>query len=216
MTSTVDAPLVRRHFAFRLVALLLAIVTVGVGISIMVSARLGVAPADVLATGGARQLGIGVGTMGWINGAIFMVIATGFRRPPSWGTIIGGVLVGQTVNMVLPLVPEPRAMIARVPMMLFGMALLYLAISVGVATTLGTGPIELVMLGMHDKGVSMQVARWGIEGVVVAVGIALGGQIGIGTILFVLLTGPVLARTLPPMVRFMGTEVLTPPAALDA
>jgi len=25
-----------------------------------------------------------------------------------------------------------------------------------------------------------------------------------------------LARTLPPMVRFMGTEVMTPPAALDA
>lgn len=216
MTSTVDAPSVRRSFTFRLVALLLAIVTVGIGISIMVSARLGVAPADVLATGGASHFGIGVGTMGWINGAIFMVIATAFRRPPSWGTIVGGVLVGQTVNMVLPLIPEPRMLLARIPMMLFGMGLLYLAISVGVATTLGTGPIELVMLGMHDKGVSMQVARWGIEGVVVAAGIALGGQIGVGTVLFVLLTGPVLARTLPPAVRFMGTEVLTPPAALDA
>lgn len=216
MTSTVDAPPATRSFAFRLVALLLAIVTVGVGISVMVSARLGVAPADVLATGGARQFGIGVGTMGWINGAIFMVIATVFRRPPSWGTILGGVLVGQTVNMVLPLIPEPNALIARVPMMLAGMALLYIAISIGVATTLGTGPIELVMLGMHDKGVSMQVARWGIEAVIVAAGIALGGQIGIGTVLFVLLTGPVLARTLPPVVRFMGTQVLTPPTALDA
>ena len=182
----------------------------------MVSAGLGVAPADVLATGGARQFGIGVGTMGWINGAIFMLIAVAFRRPPSWGTIVGGVLVGQTVNTVLPWIPEPRALILRVPMMLFGMALLYIAISIGVSTTLGTGPIELVMLGMHDKGISMQVARWGIEGVVVAAGIALGGQIGIGTILFVLLTGPVLARTLPPMVRFMGTEVLTPPTGLDA
>lgn len=211
-----DAVPVRRSFAFRLIFLLLAIVTVGVGISIMVSARLGVAPADVLATGGARQLGIGVGTMGWINGAVFMAIATAFRRPPSWGTVVGGVLVGQTVNMVLPLMPEPRMLILRVPMMLFGMALLYLAISIGVATTLGTGPIELVMLGMHDMGVSMQIARWGIEAVIVTVGFLLGGQIGIGTILFVLLTGPVLARTLPPAVRFMGTQVLTPPTALDA
>lgn len=216
MTSTVDAPTTRRSFTFRLGALLLAIVTVGVGISTMVSAQLGVAPADVLATGGAKQLGIGVGTMGWINGAIFTMIAIAFRRPPSWGTLAGGVLVGQTVNMVLPWMPEPRALILRVPMMLIGMALLYAAISVGVATTLGTGPIELVMLGMNDKGVSMQVARWGIEAVIVAAGIALGGQIGIGTILFVLLTGPVLARTLPPMVRFMGTQVLTPPVALDA
>ena len=86
----------------------------------------------------------------------------------------------------------------------------------GVATTLGTGPMELLMLGLHDKGLSMQVARWGIEVVIVTGGILLGGEIGAGTILFVLLTGPVLARTLPPMVRFMGTEVMTPPAALDA
>jgi len=216
VTSTVDALTVRRSFAFRFGALLVAIVTVGIGISTMVSARLGVAPADVLATGGAKQLGIGVGTMGWINGAIFMMIAIAFRRPPSLGTLVGGVLVGQTVNMVLPWMPEPRALILRVPMMLVGMALLYTAISIGVATNLGTGPIELVMLGMNDKGVSMQVARWGIEAVIVSAGIALGGQIGIGTILFVLLTGPVLARMLPPMARFMGTEVLTPPAALDA
>lgn len=216
MSSTVDTPTTRRSFVFRLAALLVAIVTVGVGISTMVSAGLGVAPADVLATGGAKQLGIGVGTMGWINGAIFTMIAIAFRRPPSWGTLVGGVLVGQTVNMVLPWMPEPRALILRVPMMLIGMTLLYVAISVGVATTLGTGPIELVMLGMNDKGVSMQVARWGIEAVIVAVGIALGGQIGVGTILFVLLTGPVLARTLPPTVRFMGTQVLTQPTGLDA
>jgi uncharacterized membrane protein YczE len=76
--------------------------------------------------------------------------------------------------------------------------------------------MELLMLGLHDKGMSMQVARWGIEGVVVAGGIALGGQIGLGTVLFVVLTGPVLARTLPPVARFMGTAVTRPPVALDA
>lgn len=216
MSSVVDAPPERKSFAFRLICLLAAIVTVGIGISIMVSAHLGVAPADVLATGGANHFGIGVGTMGWINGAIFAIIAIAFRRPPTWGTLIGGVLVGQTVNTALLLIPEPDALIFRVPMMILGLALLYLAISVGVATTLGTGPIELVMLGLHDKGVNMQVARWGIEAIIVTAGIVLGGHIGVGTVLFVLLTGPVLARTLPPIVRFMGTEVLTTPAALDA
>lgn len=216
MTTVVDGPSTTRSFTFRLISLLVAIVTVGIGISIMVSARLGVAPADVLSTGGAHHFGIGVGTMGWINGFIFTAIAIAFRRPPSWGTLVGTVLVGQTVNVALRLVPEPERLVERVPMMILGLALLYLAISVGVATTLGTGPIELVMLGLHDKGISMQVARWGIEAVVVTGGILLGGQIGIGTILFVLLTGPVLARTLPPIVRFMGTQVLTAPAALDA
>lgn len=206
----------KKSFTFRFVALLLAVVAVGVGISMMVRAHLGVAPADVLATGGAKQLDIGVGTMGWINGFAFTGLAIAFRRPPQWGTLLGTVLVGQAVNIALPLMPESHSILVRLPMMIGGMALLYLAISVGVATTLGTGPMELLMLGLHDKGMSMQVARWGIEGVVVTGGILLGGQIGVGTVLFVLLTGPVLARTLPPVARYMGTQVTRQPTALDA
>lgn len=206
----------RKSFAFRFVALLLAVCAVGIGISLMVRAHLGVAPADVLATGGAEQLGIGVGTMGWINGFAFTALAVAFRRPPQWGTLLGTVMVGQAVNVALPLMPDSNLLVARVPMMVGGMALLYLAISVGVATTLGTGPMELLMLGLNDKGLSMQAARWGIEGVVVTGGILLGGQIGLGTVLFVLLTGPVLARTLPPVARYMGTEVTRHPVALDA
>ena len=189
---------------------------VGTGISMMVSAHLGVAPADVFSTGGAKQLNIGVGTMGWISGALFTLLAVAVKRPPNWGTLIGTVLIGQVVNIVLPIMPEPELMLWRVVMMVVGMALLYFAISVGVATTLGTGPMELLMLGLNDKGLSMQVGRWGIEGAVVTAGILLGGQIGIGTILFVILTGPVLARTLPPMVRFMGTEVIQQPTGIDA
>jgi uncharacterized membrane protein YczE len=216
VTSSREIQPRKKSFTFRFIALLLAVCTVGVGISLMVQAQLGVAPADVLATGGAKQFGIGVGTMGWINGFAFTLLAILVRRPPSFGTLLGTVLVGQAVNIVLPLIPKADALAVRLPMMLGGMALLYLAISVGVATTLGTGPMELLMLGLHDKGMSMQVARWGIEGVVVAGGIALGGQIGLGTVLFVVLTGPVLARTLPPVARFMGTAVTRPPVALDA
>ena len=206
----------KKSFRFRAAALLLAIVMVGTGISMMVSAHLGVAPADVFSTGGAKHLTFVVGTMGWISGALFTLFAIAVKRPPTWGTLIGTVLVGQVVNIVLPLMPEPELMLWRVVMMVVGMALLYFAISVGVATTLGTGPMELLMLGLNDKGLSMQVGRWGIEGVVVTAGILLGGQIGIGTILFVILTGPVLARTLPPMVRFMGTDVIQQPTGIDA
>jgi uncharacterized membrane protein YczE len=60
------------------------------------------------------------------------------------------------------------------------------------------------------------VARWGIEATTVTIGFLLGGQIGIGTVIFVVSTGPVLARTLPPVVRFMGTRIDRPAAALDA
>jgi uncharacterized protein len=182
----------------------------------MVSSHLGVAPADVLSTGGAERLDIGVGTMGWISGAFFTVLAWLMKRPPQWGTVIGAFAVGFFVNVALDVVPEPDLMVARIPMLVFGLALIYLAISIGVATTLGTGPMELLMLALSDRGMSVQAARWGLEAFVFVIGVSLGGELGVGTVLFVLLTGPVLARTLPPFVKFMGTTVLTAPTGLDA
>lgn len=197
-------------------ALVFAVLIVGVGIALMVSAHLGVAPADVLSTGGADRLGIGVGTMGWISGAVITSVAWIMGRPPQWGTIWGTVLVGISVNAALSIVPEPDEMMWRILMFVIGITVIYVSISIGVATMLGTGPIELLMLALTDRGVSVQYSRWGIEALVLIVGVVLGGQIGVGTLVFVVATGPVLARTLPPVVRFMGTTVLDRPTGLDA
>ena len=98
MTPT-ETIIEKKSFRFRAAALLLAIVMVGTGISMMVSAHLGVAPADVFSTGGAKQLNIGVGTMGWISGALFTLLAIAVKRPPTWGTLIGTVLVGQVSTL---------------------------------------------------------------------------------------------------------------------
>lgn len=199
-----------------MIALVFAVLIVGVGIALMVSAHLGVAPADVLSTGGADRLGIGVGTMGWISGAVITSVAWFMGRPPQWGTIWGTVLVGISVNASLSIVPEPDEMVWRILMFVIGITVIYVSISIGVATMLGTGPIELLMLALTDRGVSVQFSRWGIEALVLIVGVVLGGQIGVGTLVFVVATGPVLARTLPPVVRFMGTTVLDRPSGVDA
>ena len=206
----------KRSVGFRMTALVLAVLAVGVGISLMISARLGVSPADAMTTGGAERLGIGVGTFGWISGAVITTIAWLMGRPPQWGTLWGTFLVGVSVNVCLPLLSEPDAMAWRVAMFVLGLIVLYVAIAVGVATTLGTGPIELLMLALSDRGVSVQVARWAIEALVVVIGLILGGQIGVGTLIFVVLTGPVLARLMPLTERFMGTSVVVRPTGLDA
>ena len=121
--------------------------------------------------------------MGWTTAAVMTVLAVVLRRPPQWGSIIGAVGVGQMVNWFLEVLPEPGRLPVRVGVMVGALVILYTAISVGVTTNLGTGPIELVMLGLHDRGLPMQVSRWSLEAALLAVGIALGGQFGIGLIL---------------------------------
>ena len=208
-------PIVARPVAFRAVSLFVAVASVGVGIALMVTADLGVAPADVLSTGGADRLGIGVGTMGWISGAVITSVAWIMGRRPQWGTLWGTFVVGLSVNVSLGLLSETDSMVWRVVMFVIGLTIIYLGITVGVSTMLGTGPIELLMLALTDRGASVQMSRWGIEALILGIGAALGGQIGVGTVIFVVLAGPVLARTLPPVVRFMGTTVLDRPIPIE-
>jgi uncharacterized membrane protein YczE len=199
-----------RPLWLRWLVLATAIVSVGLGIALMVTAHLGVAPADVLATGGSHRFGIGVGTMGWVVGGVMTIVAVSLRRRPQLGTVLGAFGVGQSVNWFLLVLPSTHAMAPRVGMLIAGLVVLYLAISFGIATELGTGPIELVMLGLADRGIQLQVARWGIEAGLLATGIALGGQFGVATIVFLLATGPVLARLLPPVSRLMGSTSASP------
>jgi uncharacterized membrane protein YczE len=48
------------------------------------------------------------------------------------------------------------------------------------------------MLAIHDKGYPLAPVRTGIELTCVAIGWALGGQIGAGTVVVALLIGPLL------------------------
>ncbi len=58
-----------------------------------------------------------------------------------------------------------------------------------VIAEIGPGPAELVMLALHERGHPLAPVRTGIELTSVAVGFAMGGQVGIGTLLFAGLIG---------------------------
>jgi uncharacterized membrane protein YczE len=53
------------------------------------------------------------------------------------------------------------------------------------------------MVGLAKRGINIGKARTGVEIAVLLAGVALGGSIGIGTIAFAVLIGPIVAKTLP-------------------
>jgi uncharacterized membrane protein YczE len=58
------------------------------------------------------------------------------------------------------------------------------------------GPAEVLMLAIHDRGVDLAVTRTGIELASVAIGWALGGQVGAGTAFIAVTIGPTLRQLL--------------------
>lgn len=194
----------------RLAVYSVAITSIGLGVALMVEAHLGVAPNDVLNTGLSGQFGFGVGTAAWITGVIAMVLAWALGRCPHLSTVIGSVIVGLSINVVLAALPTPDTLAARIGFLVLGLAVIWLAITGVVASDVGIGPLELVMLGFMDRGVSIRVSRWAIELTLLLLGLVLGGSAGLGTAVFALGTGPVLALTLPPATRRMGTHLTQP------
>ena len=203
----------RRSIELQATAFLVGSAAIGLGVGMMVNANLGVTPADVTNTGVAAHLGLGVGTIAWALATTVTFIAWALGRAPSIGTFVSSLLIGLGVNAAIGIVPAPDVVVVRFVMLIVGLTVLYSGIVAIVASGRGTGPLELLMLAMSDRGMKLHRARWAIEATLLFAGVALGGQIGLGTALFAALTGPVLAASLPPALRWMGTEDAVPMAA---
>jgi uncharacterized membrane protein YczE len=203
-------------FGARLGVYLAAVAVIGVGVALMVRADLGVAPNDVMNTGLSDRLAIGVGAASWLTAAIAMALAWSLGRPPRLATVLGGVVVGGSITVSLAVLPDVDALGWRVVALAVGLGIIWVGITGVVATDVGAGALELVMLALMDRRVGISAARWGIELSLLVIGLLLGGAVGIGTAAFALGTGPVLARTLPPVTRQLGTTLHRQPDAVLA
>lgn len=189
-----------------------SVALVGLGVGIMVEADLGVAPNDVMNTGLADRLGWGVGSAAWATAAVAMGVAWALGRRPRAATVLGGVVVGLSINASVAALPAASTVPVQVVGLVVGLAVVWVGITGVVAADVGAGPLELVMLALMDRRVGIRVARWGIEGALVIIGVAFGGAVGLGTVVFALGTGPVLAVTLPRATTWLGTRLHHEPA----
>jgi uncharacterized membrane protein YczE len=162
----------------------------GLGIALQVSSRLGNDPWDTLHQGLARQTGLSIGTWIIIAGALVMTLWIPLRQRPGLGTISNVILVGLFADLFLWLLPEPHRLALR-------WAYLAAAILVGgfatgcyIGAGFGPGPRDGLMTGLARRGHSIRVVRTGIEVAVLALGWALGGTVGIGTLLYAVMIGP--------------------------
>src|SRR3712207_1671917 len=104
--------------------------------------------------------------------------------------------------LVLGSVGAPQAWLIRAAVLLAGVAMVGLGSGLYLGAALGPGPRDGWMTGLHQRfGWSLTWVRLGIELSVLAVGAALGGTVGVGTVAFALLIGPSVGAS----VRLLGS-----------
>jgi uncharacterized membrane protein YczE len=176
--------------------LLVGLLCVAAGVACMIDAELGVAPYDVTSTGLSELLGIPIGLAAVLLPTVFVAVGLALSERLAWGTVLCVALVGPTLDLVLHLLPELEALAPRIGLYAIGFVVLAVGITLTIAPDIGAGPAELVMLAVHHRGPALAPTRTAIELTCVVVGWAMGGQVGVGTLVFALLIGPTLRRSL--------------------
>lgn len=203
--SAAAAPRVRRlsdrlpdRLARRLVQLYAGLALYGVSMAFFVEARLGVMPWDVLHQGLTRVLPVSLGTMTILVGAVVLLAWVPLRQRPGLGTVSNVVVIGLVVDAVLRVLPTPGPLAGRVAFVVLGVGLNALATAAYIGARFGPGPRDGLMTGIVRRtGWSVRLVRTSIEVSVVAAGWLLGGNLGVGTVLYAFAVGPLVQPLLP-------------------
>jgi uncharacterized membrane protein YczE len=183
---------------WRLGQLYAGLVLYGFSMALLVRARLGVMPWDVLHQGLARSVGGSLGTVSIVVGALVLLLWVPLRQRPGVGTVSNVVVIGLAVDASLAVLPHADGMALRIALVVAGVLLNAVATAAYIGVRLGPGPRDGLMTGLVRRtGRSVRVVRTSIEVVVVATGWLLGGTLGVATVLYALAIGPLVQPLLP-------------------
>ncbi|SEI11837.1 MULTISPECIES: membrane protein [unclassified Leifsonia] len=200
----------------RLIQLLIGLFLYGIAIALMVRAGIGLSPWDVLSQGLSFKTGIAFGWVTNLVGLVVLAFWIPLRQRPGLGTILNVLLIGPSAQLGLDLLPQQTELWAQVLFFAGGLALLAVATGLYIGPRMGPGPRDGLMTGLHARtGRPIWMVRTAIEVTALIIGWVLGGNVGVGTLAFALLVGPLCSITLPFFAIRLPQDAATPAAALE-
>lgn len=182
----------RPSIVARLPQLLGGLALFGLGIALMARAGLGLGPWEVLHQGLQFRTGIPMGTVSILLGVPILALWWPLGERPGIGTLFNVILIGSATNVGNAILPSQTAPPAQLAQMVAGVLVIGLGSGLYLAADLGPGPRDGLMVGIHHRfGWSIRRARTLVEFGALLIGWALGGTVGLGTIVFAVGIGPV-------------------------
>lgn len=166
----------------------------GVGDALIIAARLGNSPWTVLAEGMSKHTPLSIGGSTFAVSVIILLLWIPLRERPGLGTLANAVVIALAIDLSLRVLPRPTEVPLQVTQVVLGTVLVALSGALYLTANLGPGPRDGLMTGLHVRfGWPVAPVRLGLEVGALVAGFALGGKVGVGTVVFALGVGPVLA-----------------------
>ena len=188
--------------AVRVVLLLIGLWIAHLGVTLFLQTNLGSDPFNVFVQGLFRAIpwpewaGMTHGRVHLLVSLLIMVVLLVVDRSyvgigPVLCMALGGPIIDVYTLWLAPFLNETLPLAVRVPMLAVGCVILAFGMTIVIRSQAGTGPNDLVAVVLSDKsGKPFGPVRIGVDLTFALVGFALGGVVGIGTIICAFLVGP--------------------------
>ena len=209
-----------KEILLRVIILFVGLVIAHLGVTLFLLADLGADPFNVLIQGLFRSIvsltGIEVLTHGYTHVAVSLLIIAVLlitdKRYVKIGTIIcmvcGGPIIDFFTWLLGSIIHSGNPFVMRILILGLGCVILAFGMTIVIKSDSGTGPNDLVAVVISDKlKKSFGVIRIIVDVCFVAVGFAMGGAVGIGTLICAALVGPVAGIFLPGSEKVVNTIV---------
>jgi uncharacterized protein len=148
-------------------------------------------PWTVLAEGLSISTNLSIGSLTFLISLAVLLLWIPIKQMPGVGTLLNVIIIAAVIEWSLPFLPHPEQYGFKMLQAFIGTLMVGLASGIYLIANLGPGPRDGLMTGFQRvTGFPIAWVRASIEIVVVAIGWALGGSIGLATILFAFGIGP--------------------------
>jgi|TARA_B100002051_G_scaffold52946_1_gene48317 uncharacterized membrane protein YczE len=174
-----------------LIMLVIGLFLFGLGEAIIIGSGSGVSPWTVLAQGISSKTDLSIGMATFLISILILIFWVPLKQIPGIGTILNAIIIASAIDLTLGFIPKPELIYLKILQASFGIFIVGIGSGIYLASNLGPGPRDGLMIGLQQKtNTSIPLIRTIIEIAAVTVGWFLGGIVGIGTILFVFGIGP--------------------------
>jgi len=190
-----EPPQLRGGFAPRFAALVLGLFLCACGIVAFLESELGLPPWDVLHEGLAEQIGVSFGVANLLVSVVLLALAWVLRAPIGLGTFMNALLIGTFVIALTALSAVDElsegGLALRIALLPLALGFFGAGSAFYICASMGAGPRDSLML-VASRGLRIRIgaARTALEATALVAGFALGGTVGVGTLLFAVGIGP--------------------------
>ena len=196
---------IKEMFSFKKILLtVVGVLIMAFGCGMLIKAGYGADTSNALLTGVANRVGLSVGNTNAIATVIFIVISYFLSKERiGLGTLLVPLVISFPIDFAIKVCTKAPNLFIGVLLDIVALYIVSFGAAITIEFDLGASPFDCLSLGISDRfHLKYVVAKYLLDAFCVVMGFLLKGEVGIGTLLCLLVMGPFISFNRKILSRF--------------